>query len=213
MWQSDRGLQVESVAATPLVYARAFLDGEWSVGMSQYNAYEITGPGVDTALQVADLSFLLGLAVIGVLGWRAVRLDRRTPATVALVMLATTMVMIVTSKTLSPQYVLWLGGPVCALLVSSDEPEHQALRWPLLVAAGAWLLALATQVVYPLRYADIVGSPPGAGGTSVLVLRNLALVAAAVAVVALAWRSSRQEPVFGSETESPDDPVVTDPVR
>ncbi len=46
-WQSDRGLQVESLAASPLMWLRTAQDGGgWIVGLSRYNAYEIVGPGV-----------------------------------------------------------------------------------------------------------------------------------------------------------------------
>lgn len=188
-WQSDRGLQVESVAATPLMYARVFGSG-WQVAMSRFNAYEITGPAVTTALRVADLGFLVGLGLIALLGWRTIRLGERSTRTVALVMLATILVMIVTNKTLSPQYLLWLGGPVCAVLAGPDD--QAPARWPLLVAFGACLLACATQVVYPIRYGEIISSPPGAFGTSVLVLRNTGLLAATIIVVGLAWYHSRR---------------------
>ena len=46
-WQSDRGLQIESIWATPLMLARAARPDHWIVDISQYQAYEIFGPGVD----------------------------------------------------------------------------------------------------------------------------------------------------------------------
>ena len=55
-WQSNRGLQIESVPATPLMWLRAASEGRgWTVGLSRYNAYEISGPGAQFALQVQRL--------------------------------------------------------------------------------------------------------------------------------------------------------------
>ena len=44
-WQSGRGLQIESIWATPLMVARAAAPQRWVVDISDYQAYEIFGPG------------------------------------------------------------------------------------------------------------------------------------------------------------------------
>lgn len=192
-WQTDRGLQVESIAATPLMYARSFVDGgDWHVALSRYNAYEITGPGVATALRVADVAFALGLLLILVLGLHAARLAQRSALVVAVVMLAVIMVMIVTNKTLSPQYVLWIGGPVAAMLAAAEEDGVPDLSWPLLLASASWLLALGTQEVYPIRYGEIVGSAQSPVAIAVLTARNVGLVLFTVVVCALAWVLTRR---------------------
>ena len=61
-WQSDRGLQIESIWATPLMVARALSPDQWIVDMSQYQAYEIFGPGVDAWVMISSIATLLGLA-------------------------------------------------------------------------------------------------------------------------------------------------------
>ena len=61
-WQSDRGLQIESILATPLMLARAARPDQWIVDMSQYQAYEIFGPGVDVWVMISSLATVLGLA-------------------------------------------------------------------------------------------------------------------------------------------------------
>src|SRR4029450_9350228 len=63
-WQSDRGLQIESIWATPLMLARALRPDHWIVYISQYHAYEIFCPGVDAWVTVSSIATLLGLALI-----------------------------------------------------------------------------------------------------------------------------------------------------
>ena len=52
-WQSGRGLQIESVWATPLMVARAFDPARWTVRYSTFQAYEVFGPGVSALLVVS----------------------------------------------------------------------------------------------------------------------------------------------------------------
>ena len=59
-WQSDRGLQIESIWATPLMLARAARPDQWIVDMSQYQAYEIFGPGVDVWVMISSVATVLG---------------------------------------------------------------------------------------------------------------------------------------------------------
>ena len=116
-WQSDRGLQIESVWSTPLMVARVIQPGKWTIGMSDYQAYKIFGQGVGFWVLVSNLATLAGLAVLAVLFVRAFRAAEVSPVTVGFLILTTVAVMIVTNKTLSPQYLLWLGGPAAALLL------------------------------------------------------------------------------------------------
>ena len=74
-WQSDRGLQIESIWATPLMLARAARPDHWIVDISQYQAYEIFGPGVDAWVMISSIATVLGLAVIILLTVRAFRHD------------------------------------------------------------------------------------------------------------------------------------------
>lgn len=187
-WQSTRGLQVESLPATPLMWMRtASRTHEWLVGLSHYNAFEITGPGVELALQIASAATLLGFLLAIIIGVRAAWSAKRTPRTVAAVMLAIILVMIDVNKTLSPQYILWLGGPLAALIGGTEDDSKPSLSWPVWWALGGFVLAFMTQVVYPLRYGEIVygtGVPQAVAG---LVLRNVFLVLFTVVVCLKAW--------------------------
>lgn len=194
-WQSDRGLQVESLAASPLMWLRTAQDGGgWIVGLSRYNAYEISGPGVQTALQIASAATLLGFFLAILIGVRAAWLVRRTTWGVATVMLAIILIMIVVNKTLSPQYVLWLGGPLVALIGGAKDDAGPWFSWPLLWAGACLALAYATQLVYPLHYTEIVFGTGKPLAVSVLVLRNVALAVFTVIVSWKAWRITAQPP-------------------
>lgn len=190
-WQSGRGLQIESIWATPLMVGRALQPAEWTVDYSKFQAYEIFGPGVSPLLLLSDLATLAGLIVIIALYVRAFRNPQPTPVAIGLVVLATVAIMTITNKTLSPQYLLWLGGPMAALLIlRSHANEHEKPILPRL-AIQLLILAALTQLVYPLLYDGLLGRD---GRTMIIIstvvtaLRNLALVAFTVEVCRLSWR-------------------------
>jgi hypothetical protein len=190
-WQSDRGLQIESIWGVPLMVARAIRPDGWTVDISRYQAYEIFGPGVRFWVQVSNLATLVGLAVLAVLFVRAFRAGGGTPVAVGFIILTTVALMIVTNKTLSPQYLLWLGGPAAALLLVRDRAraeERPAIRR---TAYALVLLALLTHLVYPLLYDGLLGRQGHSMvvlATVVTAVRNLALLAFTGYVGRLAWR-------------------------
>jgi len=190
-WQSGRGLQIESIWATPLMMARALRPGEWIVDYSKFQAFEIFGPGVSALLLFSNLATVAGLVVIIALYARGFRSPQPTPVAIGLVVLATVAIMTVTNKTLSPQYLLWLGGPMAALLIlrgQATEQEKPTLRR---LAIQLLVLAALTQLVYPLLYNGLLGRHGMAMiiiSTVVTTVRNLALVAFTVEVCRLAWR-------------------------
>jgi hypothetical protein len=190
-WQSDRGLQIESIWATPLMLARAVKPDYWTVEMSRYQAYEIFGSGVDAWVMISNIATLFGLALIILLTIRAFRYDGSTPVAIGFVIVAIIAIMTITNKTLSPQYLLWLGGPMAALLafrpqaLPGEQPAINRMAGHLLV------LALLTQLVYPLLYDSYLGLQGHVMiiiATIVTAIRNLALVAFTVEACWLAWR-------------------------
>ena len=91
--------------------------------------------------------------------------------------------MIVTNKTLSPQYLLWLGGPrrppCCCSAAAPPPAERPAIRR---TAYALLLLALLTHLDYPAAVRrDSCGahgaSPMTVVATVVTAVRNLALLA------------------------------------
>jgi hypothetical protein len=202
-WQSTRGLQIESLPATPLMWLRSVSQSrEWIVGLSHYNAYEISGAGVQLALQIASVATLLGFLLAIILGVRAAWSIARTPRTVAVVMLAIILIMIVANKTLSPQYILWLGGPLAALIGGADDDSRPSLTWPVIWAFFCFVLAFLTQIVYPLRYSEIVFGYGTAQAIATLVMRNGLLLVFTVVVSWKAWRLTSLRPPKPAEHES-----------
>jgi hypothetical protein len=182
-WQKDRGLQIESVSATPLVIARLFHRHHvWSSRVSQYKAFEIFGWGVSAMLIFSTVATVAGLVLLGWLWLRARRLPAATLDVLGWLILATSVVVTITNKTLSPQYILWLGGPLAALWIRT--PGDPAVR-----RAGILLLVISalTQGVYPLTYPALIsarGLMPILS-TTLLATRNVLLVV-------LAWQSCKQ---------------------
>jgi hypothetical protein len=180
-WQSARGLQIESIAATPLMLARAVNPSRWDVHVSQYKSNEIFGPGVHTLVSLSNVLTLLGGLVLVALWIRAVRAPVASAEALGWIFLSTVLIVTITNKTLSPQYLLWLGGPIAALAVRA--PHDDAVR-----SFGRTLLvtAVATQLVFPVAYHSIVTEGGGLiPGTLLLAARNVLLIY-------LTWFSIRQ---------------------
>lgn len=183
--QGRRGLQVESVAATPWVLA-GLVDDRVRIDLDpRLTTWEITGPGTSTAVAVLDVALPLAVAALAAIllrgaAARAVRC-RTTPDDVLLWgALTASAVLLVTNKVGSPQLVGWLAPPVVAALTL--VPTGPARRRWTAVGAGVLGIAALTQVVFPLGSDAVVRGDALLG--SVLAVRNAGLVA--VLVVALA---------------------------
>ena len=214
-WQSDRGLQIESVYATPLMIARLFRPDTWHVYQSPYQAFEIDGVGTVFLTQVATAATVLGgiTMVVLYIGW--LRRKDRTPIEAGTLMIIATLIMIITNKTFSPQYMIWLGAPVAALLTISarhpellpnqghlfswiSRPKHltqdQHLVGPLTLARhiAIWtlVLTLLTQAIFPWLYDYLTTVQPMTPvALIVLTARNIGLVYFSIRLVILAMRS------------------------
>jgi hypothetical protein len=203
-WQSARGLQIESVPATWPMALHALPDSGYTVSFTSANAYEVFGVTVPFWLQVSAWAFLVAWALIAshsaYLWWRQHRLGA-TPETPALAhrilvaqlaaVLAAILLLLVVNKTLSPQYLFWLAGP---LALGVSLPTSFGGR--LMAYAGGSLALIAaalTQAVYPITYGALV--QPYLGGTlatALLVVRNLALLALALGGLIAAFLTARR---------------------
>ena len=201
-WQSGRGLQIESIWATPLMLLRMVRPEQWVVEISRYQAYEIFGAGVGLWQTVSNVATVLGLVTIVVLWVRAYRMPGGvTPVAVALVVLATVTVVIITNKTLSPQYLLWIGGPIAALLLLRDGATPELRRWIVRIGVAGLVLAGLTQLVYPLLYDGYLGFTNSAGlviATLVTAVRNVSLLAFTVVCLLVSWRATSSSPATPS---------------
>jgi hypothetical protein len=188
-WQSARGLQIESIAATPLMLAR-MIDpvGTWEVRLSPYKAFEIFGPGVHLASQLTSVLTVLGGLLLVTLWWRAHSAPAPSAETLGWIFLATTLIVTVTNKTLSPQYLLWLGGPAAALAVRA--PANPAVRT---FARVLLVTAVATQLVFPVGYNALLKTHSNMWLVTLdLALRNVLLVWLTWYAVRQVWIQTRR---------------------
>jgi hypothetical protein len=178
-WQGDRGLQIESLFAVPLLCARLVSPSTWATPYTRFYAFQVEGPGAAT---LADLSTVATVAALGLLGWLCWRVLRRghrpdeVGAVAGLLMTGTACLLVVTNRTLSPQYLIWVGALLAALgCVAPAEPTLPRLLRLLLVSCAL------TQVIYPIGYALLTNETWATWvGVALLTARNALLVAITV---------------------------------
>ncbi|MED7825122.1 glycosyltransferase family 87 protein [Streptomyces chiangmaiensis] len=173
--QGGRGVQIESLGGTVLMFARRA--GWPGRTRYQYGAVEFVGPHVH---QVAFCSLALtGVAFALMLLWR-LRNRRWTPATPYDAALSAVLLFTVTSRVISPQYMIWLIGLAAVCLTSRHTTQRPVAL--LLLAATA-----VSAVEYPAYYEEVINST-WTGCVLMLVRNGLLTIAAVVSLVRL-WRS------------------------
>lgn len=187
--QTTRGLQIESVIATPWMWDATLGAGHSSVYYDMsILTFQLRGAGVlDAAALTTPLLAVvaLGLLVVGVLAMRHGRAPGEVLPPLAL---ALTLAMIIFNKVGSPQFVTWLAVPIVYGLLTHASGAGRSFRVP---AAFGILIALFTQAFYPYLYHELLGVPKLAM-VMVLTGRNLLYVAlfawAVAALIAIARR-------------------------
>ena len=205
-YQRDRGLQIESVPATvPMVTWST--DTAYRVYYGSFAAYEVTGPGVPGWLRIADAAALVGLAVCALL--LALWFWRGTPrGAIGYLALAFVATFVVTSRALSPQYLLWLAAPAVVMVGVAVHEGHRRDRGGVWATFGALVvLCLLTTAIYPTFYNGLwQRSDRTSAALGFLVWRNVGLLAFTAWVMVLAaWttlRPAAPEPVEGASTRS-----------
>ncbi|MFI9574292.1 glycosyltransferase 87 family protein [Microbispora rosea] len=181
--QEKRGLQIESLAATPFALARAL--GWWD-GYTTYRhgAMEAVGGGVGVATTLSLVATPVALALIGLWWLRAAP----SPRSYYDAALTTVLFLVATSRVLSPQYLVWVIG-IAAVILSVRRDRSGPTQRP--AALLVMVAALLTGIMYPWVELDYSwrGALPG---TLVLVLRNLVFLAAAVTSYVQLWRATRR---------------------
>jgi hypothetical protein len=159
-YQADRGLQIESLAASVLIS----LHSVDSV-VFEYGAFEVRGAGVGLATSLSPILTLALLTVTWlVMYWeyrrrgtlRAEAFPRHAAALILAFMLG--------SKVLSPQYMIWL----LPLVPLSAGGAAGAIACAVFLAA-----CLATTLVFPIHYGDLLAFRYP--GPELLLVRNLLL--------------------------------------
>ena len=187
-FQGQRGLQVEAFAALPFLWARHFNPGTWEASLGACRCYELHGPGVELAMQLASAGLLIGAAGLAFLYWRAFRAPAaaRTAALAARLTVLALIVLIATNKVFSPQYLIWLAAPlaVLALLAEDGLPRTD---FALLIAA----CALTHLLVLPLNYASLVRVEESkAWVLAVLLARDAVILVLGARLAARIWRDT-----------------------
>ena len=175
-YHAERGLQVESVAASVLM---AFGRAEGVV--FEFGAFEAIGPGTGLAAGLSLPATTVLLLITGLVMLRRHRLRRLDGAEFPRYAAALILAFMLGSKVLSPQYEIWLLplAPLCA-----GGPAGAGLC--LLFLASC----LATTQVFPIHYADLLNLRPP--GPQLLLGRN-ALLAALWALLLLLPHRTRPE--------------------
>lgn len=145
--QQGRGLQVESVAATPWLWD-AWIGGGSTIAFSpDIYTFEISGPGTEVAAGILTILQLVVLAAIGGL----LVVHRRSTGgvnttTFGYSLLAIIAVLITANKVGSPQFVSWIAVPLVALVLV----EGSRISAPVVAVIGS--IAVLTHLVYPYVY-------------------------------------------------------------
>lgn len=167
-FHSERGIHLDSVYATLAFAARTV--GLTFVGITlSYRSVNITGPAADVLVRLSTPLLAAALLASYVVVFRRTSgTDAAATRDVRVLATSSTLVLLaglVTSKVLSPQYLIWVL-PLLPLVVR----PYRRLVWAVFAAAG-----LATYYIYPLRYSDLLALAPSA--IAAQAARNLLLVA------------------------------------
>lgn len=171
--QVRRGLQVESVAAWPFMVARAL--GAPIPLVTRNGSMEINSPVADSIAAVLLPLALLIATSIAIWAWRVPGASEI--GTSALVALAIVLALMLTSRVLSPQFIVWPIG-LLALALRDGRGPHRITGCLL----GSAALGLA---LYPFAYVDFLTR--GWVGLAIQTGRLGLLVAAAT----FAWQAIR----------------------
>ncbi|WP_432135592.1 MULTISPECIES: glycosyltransferase 87 family protein [unclassified Streptomyces] len=178
-FQRERGTEVESVGGLAFHLARhTGWDGRVVL---RYGSVEFLGPGVRA---VSTLALSLTAVAFGwLLLWR-LSARRLPPRSLAEAAFTGVLLFTVTSRVISPQYLVWLLGVAAVCLCFRDT----------VMGPPALLVALASPVTvleFPVWFDRVVASEPL--GVGLLFVRNGLLVAAALIACVRLWRSTVPE--------------------
>ena len=171
--QKSRGLQIESVGALPYQLWNA---GPSSVASAfQFGAIEVVASGTQVVSLVITL---IGILLLGILFyWRIFgKLSQANPADIAFLAI---LVSIVTSRVLSPQYMVWVFG-LLAMCAFSPQKNFRKIFILILISTGLG------QLVYPWLYIHL--QQGGAVAVAVHTIRILTLLWA----TGIAWKNMQE---------------------
>jgi hypothetical protein len=175
--ENGRGLQVESVASLPW-HLRQYVTGEEIDAGIRYRAWEIEDGGADVTAEV--LKWLSLAALIGAGFWwlarsRAIRRGRDALADAVVsrdFVFTVVLLLVVTSRVLSPQYMIWMLG-LSAVVLTARNSSIKRAAWAVVAAAILTTAAYGPMGAYGTTY-NVYGP------AFIMLIRNIALIVAAV---------------------------------
>jgi hypothetical protein len=181
--QGHRGIEIESLGALPFQIA---MHHGWDGRLVNYSSFEYVGAWTNAVALLCLVTTVLATAWLVV--WR-VTVRTWNSSTVADAALVGLLLFVITSRVISPQYMVWLVGlgAVCAL--NFGRSGDSVMRLPvvlILVATGL------SAIEFPYWFDDLLQAKRGA--VLLLTVRNLLLVSAALIGAARLWRSTRARP-------------------
>ena len=175
--QQSRGLQIEAVLATPLMWMAAA--GDSAAGAVVYDSeiltFQLSGPAAALLAAMATPLLVVLAVVLLVLAILATARGADPARLLPPLVLALTVALIVGNKVGSPQFASWLAVPVLYGLVQASR-GGMSFRVPAIITL---VIALLTQLVYPTFYGELIRLSPAV--LTLLSLRNL------LSVVLLGW--------------------------
>jgi hypothetical protein len=175
--QGARGIEIESLWALPFLLAH--WAGAHSISYQiRYGSLEVVSPGLSNA--AADLALLSTATGFAVLGWWWWRKTWR-PAVTADAAFVGTLISIVTSRVISPQYMVWLLGTAAFCLLFKDTTQRRSTL--------LFLPALPlTQLDFPITFTALREGQ--LGPVMIVGLRDTLLLTATVIGMRDLWRST-----------------------
>jgi Glycosyltransferase family 87 len=174
--QGGRGVQIESLGGTALNLAR---HAGWpGRARYRYGATELVGPHVAA---VADVCLALTVVAFALLVLWRVRARHWTEATPFDAALSGVLLFTVTSRVISPQYMVWLLGLAAVCLTSRHTSQRP-------VAALVLAATALSTLVFPMNYGEVMAGTWT--GCLLMVARNGILAVAAVLSLVRLWRSA-----------------------
>ena len=166
--QTGRGLQLESLTSSLFLLGDLLGIEGYKVAYSQeILTQQITGPGVETAIDLLTPLMFVAMAGLLALGWfarrRGMGLARRLPALALGIVCA----FFVFNKVGSPQFMTWLAPVIIIGLIWDGRAFRR-------VAIVGLAIALLTNLIYPWYYYEIVRAD--LNGVLALLVRNLFVV-------------------------------------
>ena len=137
--QKARGLQIESVPAWFFLVAHHL--GWERTFMYRYGAMEVSAPGVEAVALAITVLGAIGLVALAILRLTG-RFDRANPADIGLVVVLFSMI---TSRVLSPQYLIWVAAIAAVCLLDPTTRMRPVIIMLMPVAALG-------QILYPMHY-------------------------------------------------------------